>query len=157
MLKWRGRSNRVLLCILWISLFIIPSIHHIYITNRCPGSSWYGKLDILWFMKSRLFIFRFYSWPLKLQCRHCKDRLSIIRFMNTNTALILCHWWWLSLLVASLVLSLCEFEQYKLNPTVMLTDSTAFMPLKRVQTSYDGSHPSSYKLSPLSWANRCIK
>lgn len=32
-------------------MFIILSIHHIRVMNRHPAGPWYGKLDILWFMK----------------------------------------------------------------------------------------------------------
>lgn len=32
-------------------MFIILSIHHICVMNRHPAGPWYGKLDILWFMK----------------------------------------------------------------------------------------------------------
>lgn len=42
----------------------------VYITtpvmNRHPAGSWYGKLDILLFMKSTIFISHFYSWAPEL-------------------------------------------------------------------------------------------
>lgn len=45
-------------------MFIILRIHHIHVINRHPAGSWYGKLDILWFMKRGVVIFHFYSWAL---------------------------------------------------------------------------------------------
>lgn len=57
-------------------------IFRIYITtpvmNRHPAGSWYGKLDILLFMKSTVFISHFYSWASDLT----------INVLKTDSALL---------------------------------------------------------------------
>lgn len=65
-------------------LFIIFSIHHIHVMNRHPAGAWYGKLDILWFMKRGVFIFHFYSWALDLVVNAFKtDSALLVSWIKT--------------------------------------------------------------------------
>lgn len=61
-----GQRTFQFAALLYILTFMFI-IFHIYITtpvmNRHPAGSWYGKLDILLFMKSTVFISHFHSWP----------------------------------------------------------------------------------------------
>lgn len=78
LLIWRGQFNSMRLCIFWLSMFIILSIHHIHVMNRHPAGPWYGKLDILWFMKRGVFIFCFYSWPPNLAVNAFKTDSALL-------------------------------------------------------------------------------
>lgn len=46
--------------------------------NRHPAGSWYGKLDVLLFMKSAVFIFHFYSWALDLTVNAFKTDSALL-------------------------------------------------------------------------------
>lgn len=60
-----GQGAFQFVALLYILTFMFI-IFRIYITtpvmNRHPACSWYGKLDILLFIKSTVFISHFYSW-----------------------------------------------------------------------------------------------
>lgn len=53
-------------------------IHHIPVMNRHPAGSWYGKLDVLLFMKSAVFISHFYSWALDLTVNAFKTDSALL-------------------------------------------------------------------------------
>lgn len=58
------QSSRIRL--FWLSSLSSFAYITLAVMDRCPGCSWYGKLDILWFVKRFFFVLMmsalFYSW-----------------------------------------------------------------------------------------------
>lgn len=100
LLIWKRGTPQftVCLCIFWLSMFIVFSIHHVPVMNRHPAGPWYGKLDILWFMKRGVFISHLYSW----------GRSLAVNAFKTDSAL-LDSWIKAMLLIITVLASSCLF------------------------------------------------
>lgn len=59
-------------------VYHLSHIHHNPVMKRRPACSWYGKLDILLFIKSAVFISHFYSWAPDLAVNVLKTDSALL-------------------------------------------------------------------------------